>query len=161
MALTTRKLLLLLALASCILAGSYPAAAHPRKLQQHRQPAAGTAESDTAAEELLATASYTPPAMPAEEEVELAVAAAAAADAPPGRRSCATNEGSRGHRAANERRFQQRLQQLRARGEDVAVAHAPVITVYFHVLLFNKTMGWVTRVRHLLSASVQLDVSMC
>uniref|UniRef100_A0A383VPG7 Peptidase M43 pregnancy-associated plasma-A domain-containing protein n=1 Tax=Tetradesmus obliquus TaxID=3088 RepID=A0A383VPG7_TETOB len=136
---------LLLVLVVCALVGSQPTAAHPahahRKLQQ-QQLANSTAETDAAAADLLATAQPVPPALPADAEAELAAVAAAA---PITKRACGTKEGTRSQRAAAERRFQQRLAQLKARGEDVSTAQAPVIQVHFHVLTLNNARGTLTQ----------------
>lgn len=153
MASTVRGTLLLLVLVACALVGSQPTAAHPahahRKLQQ-QQLANGTAETDAAAADLLATAQPVPPALPADAEAELAAVAAAA---PITKRACGTLEGTRSQRAAAERRFQQRLAQLKARGEDVSTAQAPVIQVHFHVLTLNNARGTLTQVRNCLHAA--------
>jgi hypothetical protein len=138
----------MLLLVACLLAVTQPALVHPhksRKLQQQQQQAVATTETDAAVDALLSTAQYVQPAITAAEDDVMAAAASAA---PIGKRACGTAEGSKGLRAANERRFQQRLQQLSARGEDVSVAQAPVIEVYFHVLMLNKTKGMMTQVRH-------------
>jgi hypothetical protein len=140
---TGRIPLLLLALVICILTGPAAAHVHSRKLQQ-LQHAVGTAETDAAAAALLATAQEAPPEIPPEQETELAIAAAA--EPPTTKRACGTYEGTRGERAANERRFQQKLQQLQASGEDVSVAQAPVIQVVWHVVMLNNVKGVVTQV---------------
>lgn len=142
--------LLLLVLATGMLVGGQPAAAHPahsRKLQQHRL-AAGTAETDAAAAALLRTAQPVPSVLPAGLTAGLAAVAAAAASEPISKRSCGTVAGSSAQRRAVQRRFQQRLQQLKARGEDVSVAQAaPVIRVFFNVITLENSEGVVTQDR--------------
>ncbi|WIA10568.1 hypothetical protein OEZ85_010755 [Tetradesmus obliquus] len=70
------------------------------------------------------------------------------ADAPVSERRCATDEGTKEKREAAERRFKQRLQQIKRRGEGVSIAQAaPVIQVYFHVMTLNNRAGVVSRER--------------
>lgn len=143
--------MLLLVLAACILAGARPrpAAAHPahkhgRKLQQRRE-AAGTNETiAAAAAALLNTAQDVPSELPA----NLGEGSPPPADAPVSERRCATDEGTKEKREAAERRFKQRLQQIKRRGEGVSIAQAaPVIQVYFHVMTLNNRAGVVSRER--------------